>query len=596
MRRLFNRPLKSTIMWLFIPLIVVFVPATGAVSYILASDQLKLNAERSINDTLSQTRNFMNDRLTAVLLDLTALDNNGEMRSLFYRADQKSFAMRPQDYATVSRNMNKVYSDFYTLIDSLLVYYYNGRISLYRRDYLHADYAFDKSVFLRYPYENASQVYWLNLHGNELDARSGAKVASVYKWVGGPDGERTGLLLLQLKEEFFRSLLTAPSISPNGYMLLASPDGVASFKNARSEYDLDEEMLRRQLVSPSAGSSGKMELQSRGGRDMVVLYDTIGINKWKLAAVYPQSEIYEKINYIQVVSLSAMAAVVTVVVLLSGLLANVVARPLSRLTRQINDIEKGHLEMTVYDPPDNEVGILSKGIKDMLERIKQLLAQVEYEQEQKRISELSALQAQIQPHFLYNTLYSIKQLCEMGDTREASRMITALSSYFRISISKGNEMIPVETELEHIRQYLMIQHMRYGESISYEIDVPADMLSCLIVKLTLQPLVENAIYHGVKKVRRPGNIRISGEIKGGICRIRVDDNGPGMEPERLAQLRRSLAANDAGGQPPVGYGVRNVHRRLQLHFGAAYGLHYESKPDAGTTVTVAFPFNRPEAF
>ncbi|WP_028549833.1 cache domain-containing sensor histidine kinase [Paenibacillus sp. UNC451MF] len=592
MRWLANRSLKSTILWLFVPLILVFVPITGIVSYMLASQQLRANAETSINDTLFQTRNFMNDRLTALLTDLTALDNSSDMRSLFYRAGQPLFELQPRDYVTLSKQLDKVYSDFYTIIDSIGIYYNKGSIAMLRQDYLQTDAAFDSQSFMQYPYETASQVYWLNMHKDELGVQPGGNVAGLYKWLGGPQGDRTGMILIQLKEDFFRELLSAPKISANGYLLLASPERAVSFKTAQSPFEIDQEHLRRELMNPSIPSSGRMDMQSTEGKKMVVLYDTIGINKWKVAAVYPQDEIYEKINDIQYVSLSVMAAVLLIVALLSGILANIIARPLGKLTRQIDRIEQGNLDVVIPELPSREIGILSKGIQDMLERIKLLLAQVEHEQEQKRLSELSVLQAQIQPHFLYNTLFSIKQLCEMNETKEASQMITALSNYFRISISKGSEIIPIANELEHVKQYLYIQHQRYGNAISYEIEMPAAMKEYLIVKLTLQPLVENAIYHGVKKVRRPGLITIHGRIEGDDCYLSIKDNGYGISPERLEELRRSLNGlrDDAEEeQPVVGFGVRNVHRRLQLHYGSEYGLAYESEEGSGTVVTVKIP-------
>lgn len=594
MKWLFNRSLKRTILWLFIPMILVFTPVTGIVAYLLASQQLRANAETGIHDTLAQTGNFINDRLTAMLTDVTALDSSSEMRSLFYRADQKEFALKPQDYVSLSKSLDKVYSDFYTVIDSVFVYYNKGRISIYRQDYLKTDFPFDEQAFLRYPYSTSAQMYWLNLHDNELEPGKGSKVASLFKWVGGAGEDRTGIILLQLKEDFFRNLLTAPKISSNGYLLLASPDGFVSFKSAPGRYEVDEQALRQELLSRDS-LSGRIDLSSKENKKMVVLYDTIGINKWKLAAVYPQDDIYAKVNAIQYVTLSVMGIVFLLAVWLSSRLAHFITRPITKLTRQIGSIEQGHLELSgVAAPPGSEIGILHKGIQEMLDRIKRLLTQVEYEQEQKRLLELSVLQTQIQPHFLYNTLYSIRQLCEMGENDEASRMITALSNYFRISISKGSEIIPVATELDHVLQYLTIQRMRYGDTFAYETEVSPELLPCPIVKLTLQPLVENAIYHGVKKVRRAGLLRITGYIEQGNGVLQVSDNGKGMSPNELARLQMSLSREETDETAPVGFGVRNVHRRLQLHYGPQYGLTYQSAEGLGTTVTVVFPLQAKE--
>ena len=591
MRWPYQRSLKSTILWLFIPMILLIVPITGIVSYSLAAEQLKTNAETGIRDTVSQTRNFLNDRLTALLTDMTELDRNSDIRSIFNRADQPNFSLKPMDYVLLSKNLDKVYSDFYSIIDSIFVYDDGGRVSMYLNDYMKRDVPFSIQPYLARPFATNSQVYWLNASPNTFSSSTGDKVAGLYKWIGGKHGERSGIILFQVKEKFFRSMLTAPKISTNGYLLLASPDGMMSFKTTSGKYAIDENWLRNELMKAES-ASGKIEFENADHKKMTVLYDTIGINKWKIAAVYPQEEIYRKVNYIKYVNLSVMVAVIILAVMLSSLLANIISKPLHVLTRKINSIEQGNLNVVLIDRPNNEIGILNKGIKDMLERIKQLLSQVEHVQEQKRLAELSALQAQIQPHFLYNTLYSIKQLSEMGETEDASQMITALSNYFRISISKGSEIIPVSSEIEHIKQYLYIQQMRYGDQFSYEIDVDATMLTCRIIKLTLQPLVENAIYHGVKKVRRPCLIRISGWCEDSICYFQVQDNGAGMSSDRLIELNNSLS-EESDEQQGIGFGVRNVHRRLQLHYGSEFGLSYESILGEGTIVTVKFR-NEPE--
>lgn len=589
---MFKRTLKSTFLLFFIPLILVFVTVTGTVSYSLASSQLRANAETSINDTLTQTKDYLNEKLSSVLAELTAVDNSSELRALFQRADRPGFWMKPEDYLILSRQLDTVYANLYSIIDSVYLYYKDGKIAFYRKDYLQTGKVKPPDEFKTLPYTSSSWVYWLNLHSSQRDI-AGEQVISLYKWVEGNEGPREGILVIQLKEQLLRSLLSVPEISPNGFLLAASQDGLVRFKTVEGRYAMDEMALQEKLLATPAGK-GRFETESLTGHKLTVIYDTLAMNKWKLAAVYPQQDLYTKFRSIKATILSVMAAVILLAVLLSGWIAGKITRPLSQLTREVNTIDMGYLEVKLFDHPNQEISILNKGIRDMLRRIQELLGQVKQEQEQKRLTELSVLQAQIQPHFLYNTLYSIKSLCDMNETEDASSMLMALAHYYRISISKGNSIISVASEREHIIQYLYIQQMRYGDTFSYKLELEEDMLSCLIVKLTLQPLVENAIYHGVKKSRSPGQIEVRGWLAGGDGYFQVKDNGYGMEPERLQAIREELRresfeVEDGGGESgQIGYGVRNVHYRLRLHYGQGYGLSYESILGEGTTVTVKF--------
>jgi two-component system sensor histidine kinase YesM len=224
----------------------------------------------------------------------------------------------------------------------------------------------------------------------------------------------------------------------------------------------------------------------------------------------------------------------------------------------------------------------------MIMKIKDLMAQIVQEQESKRISDLKALQAQIQPHFLYNTLDSIIWMAEMGKMDEVVRMTSAFAKLLRASISEGDELVPIAVELNHIRNYLTIQQMRYRSKFSYSIEVPEELQKLKILRLVLQPLVENAIYHGMKHKPETGHIRITGRRISGMIELIVADDGVGMPPEKLhAIIARLQSQNDA--HSSSGVGVQNVNHRIALYFGPAFGLRYESELEEGTTVFVRIP-------
>ena len=303
-----------------------------------------------------------------------------------------------------------------------------------------------------------------------------------------------------------------------------------------------------------------------------------------------------------------------------------ITQPISALCSRVTAIGEGDLTpKTPVQAQEYEIQTLSDGFEQMVSRLNQLIEQNRQEQISLRKAELALLQAQINPHFLYNTLDAIVWLVEMEKNEQAVEMVTSLSSFFRSSLSNGRDIITLREEEQHVRSYLEIQQVRYKDILSYEIAIDPHLSSCRIPKLTLQPLVENALYHGIKQKRGMGHITVSGVREGNDILFTVEDDGAGMSPARLMQVRGALeemTRRDTGGdgtekargeklekavkecalertplagrlpkedQERVGFGVVTVHERLQLLFGAAYGLKIESEEGRGTCVHVRIP-------
>ena len=240
-----------------------------------------------------------------------------------------------------------------------------------------------------------------------------------------------------------------------------------------------------------------------------------------------------------------------------------------------------------------EITTLCNSLESMRKRINHLLDQVKQEQEAKRQTELALLQEQINPHFLYNTLYSIMQLCELKKPEQASEMLAALSQFYRAGLNKGNNIITVEEELNHVKNYLYIQHFRYSDLFDYTIDCDPELLGCCIPKMSLQPLVENAIYHGIKKKHGFGNICIlGGSYDGKHAYLEVHDDGPGFSEERLNQLKRYLE-EEVSGDKRISFGLKNVDSRIKFEFGRPAGLELESTPQ-DTCVRICFTMRKME--
>jgi len=304
-----------------------------------------------------------------------------------------------------------------------------------------------------------------------------------------------------------------------------------------------------------------------------------------------QQRFFERIIQFSVL---AFAALFIMVLLLSYYIPLSITRPILRLEEVTNQVANGNL--TVRSDVQNgvEVSALSDALNTMIDKINELLEQVTTEQIRLRKAEFELLQSQINPHFLYNTLDTIVWLAEAGEQSKVVSMVGSLSEFFRSTLSRGKDIVSVREELQHVRSYLEIQQVRYQDILEYEITVPEELYECMIPKLTIQPLVENALYHGIKNKRGVGHIHISGYRNGDGCTLRIEDNGAGIVRERLLQVRDGILNKVLTGKDI--YGLYNVNERIRLNFGEQYGITIESEYGEGTVVDVLLPEkNKPES-
>ena len=275
-------------------------------------------------------------------------------------------------------------------------------------------------------------------------------------------------------------------------------------------------------------------------------------------------------------------------VLLVGFTYLWIWKPYRRLTNQVQRFSDGYISLA--DLNDVEVAI-SPEFERMARHMNKIVTATRTLDMSKRQAQYRALQNQINPHFLYNTLDTIMWLAIDHQDDKVVEMVAALSGFFRTSLSHGEDKITIREELEHVENYLKIQQLRYGDIMEYSIDVPDEIKKNDIVKITLQPLVENALYHGLKKQREKGMIKISSVDDENNIFLIVEDNGVGMQPEQVVQINKEMY-EDIWVNRTTGFGIANVNRRIKLYYGEEYGLILESEPDIGTKVIVVVPKTR----
>lgn len=314
----------------------------------------------------------------------------------------------------------------------------------------------------------------------------------------------------------------------------------------------------------------------------------MGYTGWKLIGVSPERGIALNNLKTKLFIVFIVAFVLYILALINSYISTRITVPIQKLEKSVNALEAGDLNAEIHIGGSYEIQHLGRSIRDMAERIQTLMKDIVAEHESKRKSEFDTLQSQINPHFLYNTLDIIVWMIENEQKDEAVKVVTALARFFRISLSKGKSIIPVRDELEHVRNYLMIQQKRFKNKFTYEIDAEPETLELCSLKLMLQPLVENSIYHGMEfKMDGDGEILIQVRRREDGLWFTVGDNGLGMTEEQVESLLTGEAAvHSSRGS---GIGVKNVNERIRLYFGEDYGLSIDSEPDEGTTVTIHLP-------
>ncbi|WP_248925089.1 cache domain-containing sensor histidine kinase [Paenibacillus hamazuiensis] len=413
-----------------------------------------------------------------------------------------------------------------------------------------------------------------------------------YRWVvslsvyleNSPGISGGGVLLVDLNYKVINDLCTQIQLGKRGYVFIVDPGGDLIY---HPQQQIIYSKLKSEDIPAVLRAEGGSATAVEGDRSKLYTVGTTSFG-WKIAGVIYPEELARNKRAMQLSSATWGLVCLIIALGLSFIFSFTLTRPLKNLEEHMKQVERGNFDIRVDIENTNEIGKVARTFNLMIGKIRELMEQIVQEQKMKRISELKALQAQIHPHFLYNTLDSIIWMAETGKMGEVVTMTSALSKLLRSSISKGEELVPLSAELEHVRNYLTIQQIRYRSKFTYSIEVNPDMQECLILKIVLQPLVENAIYHGIKNKAEPGRIRIVGKRTNGALELKIVDDGVGMAPEQAAAMLTGVAG-DRGTEKRAGVGVRNVNHRVQLYFGESYGLSFESELDEGTTVTLRIP-------
>ncbi len=600
---------KALLVCIFAVISIFAIILFSVISYIQAIDVLQKDFVKNSAATFKNIRN-----------DLVSKLNNIENTLKFIATDQRIQNLNRPFSGISNRQLSEFFADCidlnnYTTRDELhylknlvdeLIFYSKQRVVLTRRNHFSV-YGIERYLvpdLLSKAKKAQGRVVWSGVFFNELGSllmlnldevvrREELNQFAVVKYVNDEQYKtEIGYLIASINLAGLSDLVEEVQLGDTGRIYIINKDlqVLAGWDKELIMRSLPLDRKSLDIVKQSA--EGSLLGKFKGGRSYIH-FEEIGVNNWKLIGIINNREFQSKAKVIRNRILIDGLAIIAVLIIVTIIVANRLTRPLQNICSFLGKVETGDLTIRTDESGSKEIKNLSDQLNRMIDRINLLLEEMYEEQLFKRKVALKALHTQINPHFLYNTLESISWMIETGKREVAVKLIESLANFFRLGLSGGRDIVTIGKELEHAESYLKIQQVRYQERLDYVIDVDDEIRNEQITKITLQPLIENAIYHGIKlKNDGLGRIYISGSRVGNLIKLEVADNGVGMNSVKLAELEESLVEPRLDPETSgKGYSIENINTRIKLYFGKEYGLHYSSKEGVGTRVEVILPVN-----
>lgn len=566
---------------LFTALLLIFI------SYRLSESAVRETAESYTSELINQVNANIQTYITGMKDISLATMNNPNVREYLASADE----LQPAELAILKAKISEYFHSIRVSRKDIASINIFGAGDTFISDRADAELnpyiVLSEQPWYRQAKENKGQTVISSSHVQPVIKGEYRWVVSLSRELSGVNSSNgLGILLIDLNFKVINDMLSKLDLGNRGYVFVIDRQG-------RIVYHPQQQLLYSNLKTERLeqvlqDKQGGFVVKEGGASRIYSIKDTdFG---WKIVGVFYENELVDNKKQMQLSFAIAGLLCLGVGVLISVVISRNLTRPIKKLQEKMMEVEKGNFDIRVPVGHSREISGLARSFNVMVLKVKELMDQIVIEQEIKRKSELNALQAQINPHFLYNTLDSIIWMAESKKHDEVILMTSALARLFRASLSKGREMIPIATEVEHITNYLKIQQMRYQDKIRFTLDMDRELYPYLTLKVLLQPLVENAIYHGIKNKEGPGTITITGRLQDDRIRFQVMDDGIGMDRSKVETLLISTESQHSRNS----VGIANVHQRIQLYFGAEYGLSYTSEPGAGTMVKVLIPAVHPD--
>ena len=585
-----NLKLQQKIIIATILCIIFSTGFLGFFAYKLSTGIIERNAYKQTNETIQSSAKYMDEKMKSVLVDVNSMLINENFKNAVIKVAIDGTFNESVEFSKVERIISQLRVTN-RLIDS--VYVVTPRIIFYDTTKLliSKEAIIKTSIYQRFKKNRliswglVGEAGWLNERESVIPILISMSVGPEVAVSIEPANV---FVIVHLKEYNLIQELSELRNRFAAETYLVTPEGRIITHSYEARY---QEIFKDQKVMDNFSQEDSKFFYSHiKGEKILINYAALSVNGWRIVTVTPVEQLLGDVRYIQWLTLIAGILCTGFVIYVSIIISKTITKPLSKLQSIMGRIQNREFSARFEPKYDDEVGELGKSFNIMLDEIDLLISQLQDEQEKfqteqklKQIAELKALQSQINPHFLYNTLDSIYWKALTGGNEQVAEMVISLAEFFRLGLNKGKEEILIEQELRHVERYLFLQKSIYDGKFKYELTIDPLVSNYLILKFILQPLAENSLLHGFSEIKQDGMIQISAQKEENYIRLEVKDNGKGFDIGKIEQALQDEHSNKGG------YALTNIHRRLKLRYGNEYRLEMSSEPYRETRISIWIP-------
>lgn len=571
--------------------ILIFIPLgiLAAISYVSVSNVLESQIRRSSSQSFDQAYNFLNFQVKSMINSSDIVYFNTDVQAVL----TKSRASYENDL--VQQNIDVIHLDeFFNGFKNTEVIY---RVAIYvpgwmtyseqNVNFINMDTFMSSAVYQKLMLSK-NKVYWLPPESirNDISYLSPVSAISLLRKIRNSDriNDFIGIIKVSVLESNIKDIIIKASTTQEGVVYLQNSEN--AIISCSSNENLKNLELESNNITSLAGKAISWETVTIGLNRFAITSKVVENTDWTMISAIPYSEILAQGNKIRNLLLILLLVIGVIAYGLATIISTSTVKRIKLLMKNMEKVQQGELDFNISSESNDEIGKLINSFNYMVTRIKMLIAEQYQSGKEIKNAELKALQAQINPHFLYNTLDLINWKAIDNDVPEIALIAHSLAKFYKLSLNKGREFVSIEDEVDHIKNYVRIQNMRFDNRINLVVNIDPFIRQYRILKIILQPIVENSILHGILENRnkQEGVITISSHLENNTLVLIVEDNGIGMTMEKAQEILTTDSIADTHG-----YGVQNVNQRIKLYYGQQYGLSYWSSPGEGTKVEITIP-------
>jgi len=577
--------LKNKTVFLFTAFTIIPLGIIGYLSYAKSITAFRIffnNYTQKTTDALNHKINDLFDESISIL----NIDTDVKTQAFLSSKDSDQLYTASKDMGTLFDNVRRV-KRFSQDIFDITIMGANGNCYSERYGYFRLERPFNDYVTVKTLMSERQGAHFFEssewLHAKPLETNIMSIAAPV---VHAGTNDIQGIVKVDIRKSAIQNLLDETQLSANSLVTIVNAEGTPVLQHSIGGFS--SKSIEQILLDDKPVGNLTVVI---GNEDYQVFFNTLKTVKWKLIVGIPENEIFLPFYHVDNAIIISIALCFALIILANTLVSNAILRPVTDLKTLMKRASEGDFDMDAAYHGNVEIADLYQSFDKMVKKIKHLLASLLQEQANNKEIEMRLLQAQINPHFLYNTLDSVVRVAEAGKTDEVVDLIMALSRYYKAVLDNRSDIIPLATSIAHIESYLTIMKKRYHDILNYDIQVDERVLNAAIPKITFQPIIENAIYHGIKNRENGGKVWVDLSLTPeDMVQVTVRDNGIGMMADELHHLQQQIRSEYIN--PSDSFGLKNINERIRLFFGKAYGLDISSQHMVGTTVTVTVPYIR----